>query len=330
MKAAYIQQTGSPEVIQYGDLPDPKPKRTECLIKVTAVDLNPIDVYIRSGLVPAKLSFPYILGRDLAGTVLQVGAAVKRFKPGDRVWASNQGTDGRAGTFAELAAVDERWLNTIPQTVSDEQIAALSLVGITAHLGLVRKAKLRGGEVLFVNGGSGGVGSSVVQMAKILGARVITTAGGDEKVNICRELGADEAINYRTQDVDAAIRKFAPKGLNVWWETLREPNFERAVPLLALRGRMIVMAGRDARPALPVGPFYVKDCSLHGLAMFNATPSEQRAAAEDINQWLVEGTLKARIDRALPLAQAAEAHRLQEESTVHKTGVLSGKIVLNP
>jgi NADPH2:quinone reductase len=330
MKAAYIQQTGSPEVIQYGDLPDPKPKRTECLIKVTAVDLNPIDVYIRSGLVPAKLSFPYILGRDLAGTVLQVGAAVKRFKPGDRVWASNQGTDGRAGTFAELAAVDERWLNTIPQTVSDEQIAALSLVGITAHLGLVRKAKLRGGEVLFVNGGSGGVGSSVVQMAKILGARVITTAGSDEKVNICRELGADEAINYRTQDVDAAIRKFAPKGLNVWWETLREPNFERAVPLLALRGRMIVMAGRDARPALPVGPFYVKDCSLHGLAMFNATPSEQRAAAEDINQWLVEGTLKARIDRALPLAQAAEAHRLQEESTVHKTGVLSGKIVLNP
>jgi NADPH2:quinone reductase len=330
MKAAYIQQTGSPEVIQYGDLPDPKPKRTECLIKVTAVDLNPIDVYIRNGLVPAKLSFPYILGRDLAGTVLQVGAAVKRFKPGDRVWASNQGTDGRAGTFAELAAVDERWLNTIPQTVSDEQIAALSLVGITAHLGLVRKAKLRGGEVLFVNGGSGGVGSSVVQMAKILGARVLTTAGSDEKVNICRELGADEAINYRTQDVAATIKELAPKGINVWWETLREPNLEQAVPLLALRGRMIVMAGRDARPALPVGPFYVKDCSLHGFAMFNATPSEQRAAAEDINQWLVEGTLKARIDRVLPLAQAAEAHRLQEESTVNKTGVLSGKIVLKP
>jgi NADPH2:quinone reductase len=167
-------------------------------------------------------------------------------------------------------------------------------------------------------------------MAKILGARVITTAGSDEKARLCRELGADQAINYKTQDVDAAIREFAPKGINVWWETLREPNFERAVPLLATRGRMLVMAGRDARPVLPVGPFYVKDCSLYGFAMFNATPSEQRAAAEDINQWLVEGTLKARIDRVLPLSQAADAHRLQEESTLQKTGALAGKIVLKP
>src|SRR5215831_15342932 len=230
MKAAYIQQTGGTEVITYGDLPDPKPKRTECLIKVAAVDVNPIDVYVRSGLIPAKLSFPYILGRDLAGTVMQTGVAVKRFKPGDRVWASNQGTDGRAGTFAELAAVDERWLNTIPQTVEDDDIVALSLVGITAHLGLVRKAKLRGGETLFVNGGSGGVGSSVVQMAKILGARVITTAGTDQKVELCRQLGADLVVNYKTEDVEAEIREFAPKGINVWWETLREPNFERAIP----------------------------------------------------------------------------------------------------
>jgi NADPH2:quinone reductase len=330
MKAAYIQQTGGPEVINYGDLPDPKPKRTECLVKVTAVDVNPIDVYIRSGLIPAELSFPSIIGRDVAGTVVEIGAAVKRFKPGDRVWASNQGSDGRAGTFAELAVVDERWLNTVPQTVRDEDIVALSLVGITAHLGLVRKAKLKGGEVLFVNGGSGGVGSTVVQMAKILGASVVTTAGTDDKVRICRDLGADLAINYKTQDVDAAIKEFAPKGIHVWWETLRDPNFERTIPLLAMRGRMIVMAGRDARPAFPVGPFYVKDCSLHGLAMFNATPSEQRAAAEDINQWLVEGTLRARIDRVLPLSQSAEAHRLQEGSTLQKNGALAGKIVLKP
>ena len=330
MKAAFIQQTGGPEAIVYGDLPDPKPKRTECLIKVTAVDVNPIDVYIRSGRIPVPSAYPAILGRDLAGSVVAVGAAVKRFKPGDRVWASNQGTDGRAGTFAELAAVDERWLYAIPQTVSDEDIVALSLVGITAHLGLVRKAKLKGGEILFVNGGSGGVGSSVVQMAKILGARVVATAGSDDKVRICRELGADLALNYKTQEVDAAVREFAPKGINVWWETVREPNFERAIPLLALRGRVILMAGRDARPPLPIGPFYVKDCSLHGFAMFNATPSEQRASAEDINQWLVEKTLHSRIDRVLPLSQAAEAHRLQEESTVHGSGALAGKIVLKP
>jgi len=330
MKAAYITQTGTPDVITYGDLPDPKPGRRQCLIKVGAVDVNPIDTYIRSGSISAKLTFPSILGRDLAGTVVEAGPGVKQFKPGDRVWATGQGTEGRPGTFAELAAVDERWLNLTPPGVSDEEVAAVSLVGITAYLGLVRDARVNALEVLFVNGGSGGVGSCVVQMAKILGARVITTAGSEEKARICRELGADLVIQYKTQDVDAAIRDFAPKGVNVWWETLREPNFERAVPLLAMRGRMILMAGREARPALPVGPFYVKDCSLHGFAMFNATSREMHSAANAINRWLTEGKLKARIDRVMSLAQAAEAHRLQEESTIRKTGALAGKIVLKP
>ena len=330
MKAAYITQTGTPDVITYGDLPTPKPTRRQCLIKVGAVDVNPIDIYIRTGAIPAKLTFPFILGRDLAGTVVEAGTSVKGIKVGDRVWASNQGTEGRPGTFAEFAAVDKRWLYPIPQGVSDEDIVALSLVGITAQLGLVRYANLRAGEVLFVNGGSGGVGSSVVQMAKILRARVITTAGSAEKVELCRQLGADLVVNYKTEDVDAAIKAFAPEGVNVWWETLREPNFERTIPLLAMRGRMVIMAGRDARPVFPVGPFYVKDCSLHGFAMFNASIREQRPAANAINRWLTEGKLKARIDRVLPLSQAAEAHRLQEESTINRTGTLAGKIVLKP
>ena len=330
MKAAFIKQTGTPNVIIYDELPTPKPGRRQCLVKVAAVNVNPIDLYVRSGSIPAKMTFPFILGRDLAGTVVEVGAAVKSFKPGDRVWATSQGTDGRQGTFAEFVAVDKRWLHPIPAGVSEEDAVALSLVAITAQLGLVRYAALKAGEVLFVNGGSGGVGSSVVQMAKILGARVIATAGTDEKVKVCRELGADLALNYTTQDVDTAIRQFAPEGVNVWWETLREPNFERTVSLLALRGRMIIMAGRDARPVFPVGPFYVKDCSLYGFAMFNASAREQRLAANAINRWLSEGKLKARIDRVMPLSQAAEAHRLQEASTIQKTGTLAGKVVLKP
>jgi NADPH:quinone reductase len=330
MKAAYITQTGTPDVITYGDLPTPKPTRRQCLIKVAAVDVNPIDVYVRNGAIPVKLSFPFILGRDLAGTVVEAGAGVKDFKVGDRVWATSQGSDGRLGTFAEFAAVDHRWLHPIPEGVSDDDIVALSLVGVTSQLGLVRNANLKPGEVLFVNGGSGGVGSCVVQMAKILGARVITTAGTDEKVAACRDLGADLAINYKTQDVAAAIKGFAPDGVNVWWETVREPDFDRIVSLLALRGRMVVMAGREARPPFPVGPFYVKDCSLHGFAMFNANSREQRAAANAINRWVSEGKLRARIDRVLPLAEAAAAHRLQEESTVQKTGALAGKLVLKP
>ena len=146
----------------------------------------------------------------------------------------------------------------------------------------------------------------------------------------CQDLGADLAINYKTQDVAAAVKEFAPDGVNVWWETLREPDFDRAVSLLAMRGRMVLMAGREARPAFPVGPFYVKDCSLHGFAMFNASAREQRNAANAINRWVAEGKLRARIDRVLPLAQTAEAHRLQEESTVNKTGALAGKVVLKP
>ncbi|MEX2114128.1 MAG: NADPH:quinone reductase [Pirellulales bacterium] len=330
MKAAYIEQTGPPERIIYGELPKPAPSGAQVLVKIDAADINPIDTYIRSGMVAAKLPFPYILGCDLAGVVEAVGPSPSRYKPGDRVWGSNQGLAGRQGTLAGYAAVDEQWLYPTPQGITSEAVVALSLVGITAHLGLVRDARVKSGETVFVNGGTGGVGSAVLQIAKAIGARVITTAGSPEKIKRCRELGADLAINYKTEDVDARIKQFAPDGVNLWWETLRDPNFDRIVGLLAARGRMVLMAGREARPPFPVGPFYLKGCALFGFAMFNATADEQRAAANDINRWLVEGKLQANIDRILPLSEAAAAHRLQEDNTLHKAGTLAGKIVLKP
>lgn len=330
MKGAFIKTTGGPEVLQYDELPELQPGPSQCLVKVAAVDVNPIDTYLRSGAIPAPLKFPYVVGCDLAGTVVATGSAAGRYQPGQRVWGSCQGLAGRQGTSSDYAAVDEQWLYPTPDNVSDEDVVALSLVALTAHLGLVRDARVKPGEVLFVNGGSGGVGSSVVQMAKQLGARVIATAGSDEKAAICRDLGADLVINYKTRDVVDEVRQFAPAGVNVWWETLREPDFLRTVPLLATRGRMVIMAGREARPQFPVGPFYVKDCALFGFAMFNAPPDELRSAAEDINRWAAEGRLRARIDRVLPLSRIAEAHRLQEASTVAKQGLLAGKIVLKP
>ncbi len=189
-----------------------------------------------------NLPFPYIVGCDLAGVVEAVGPAAKRFKPGDRVWGSNQGLLGRQGTFAEFATVDYCWLYPIPPG-SFEQAAAIALVGITAHLGLVRVAKLLPTDTLFVNGGSGGVVWTLIQMAKAMGARVITTAGSDAKTKLCRQLGADLAINYKTQDVDAELRNLAPNGVTVWWETTREPDFDRAIGALAQGGRMILIAG---------------------------------------------------------------------------------------
>jgi NADPH2:quinone reductase len=328
MKAAYINQPGPPENIIVGDLPTPVPSGNEVLVRVRAAALNPIDTYIRSGTVKMDLPRPFIVGCDLAGTIEQVGPSAKRFQVGDCVWGSNQGLLGRQGTFAEYAAVDENWLYPTPSGVSDEAAAACALVGITAHLGLVRDAKLQAGEALFVNGGTGGVGSMVVQISKALGARVVTTAGNEDKVKAARELGADLAINYKTEDVLARIKGFAPGGVNVWWETLREPNFDEAISLLAPRGRMVLMAGRDARPQFPVGPFYLKGCQLCGFAMFNATADEQRAASDDLNRWLAEGKMKPRIDRIMSLEDAAAAHRLQEENTVGKSGTLAGKIVI--
>ena len=328
MKAAYITQTGPPENIVFGELPEPAPSGAQVLVRVRAVAVNPIDTYVRAGLVKADLPRPFIVGCDLAGVVEGAGPQARRFRRGDRVWGSNQGLLGRQGTFAELAAVDEQWLYPIPDGVSFETAAASALVGITAHLGLVREAKLQRGETIFVNGGSGGIGSTVIQMAKALGARVIAATGSAEKAAACRQLGAEGAINYRTEDVGAALKAQAPKGVNVWWETTREPNFDLAVGALAWRGRMVLMAGREARPAFPVGPFYTRDAKLLGFAMFMATPEEQRAAAEDINRWLAAGALKPKIDRTLPLAETAAAHRLQEENTLRKAGTLAGKLVL--
>jgi NADPH2:quinone reductase len=331
VKAAYIEATGSPDVIRYGDLPRPDPGPGEVLVRVGAVAVNPIDLYIRSGMVGAQLPKPFVIGCDLAGTVEALGPGAKRFRVGDRVWGSNQGLLGRQGTFAEYAAVGEDWLYPTPAGVPDAEAAAVALVGITADLGLFRCARLQAGEWVFVNGGTGGVGSMVMQMTKAVAARVITTVGSAEKAELCRGWGADRVVNYKTDDVPAAVREATGgQGVQVWYETQREPDFERTVGLLAKRGRMVVMAGRQAKPTFPVGPFYTKDLALYGFAMFNATAEEQRRCAEDINRWLAEKKLRPPIGRTFRLAEAAVAHRLLEENTLHKAGTLAGKVVLVP
>jgi NADPH2:quinone reductase len=274
---------------------------------------------------------PTIPGCDLAGVVEAVGPGVNRFRAGDRVWGSNQGLLGRQGTLAEFACVEENWLYPTPPLVKDADAAAVALTGITAHLGLFRCAKLRPGETVFVNGGTGGVGSMVVQMGHAIGAKVIATVGTDEKAALCHELGADMTLNYRDDDIAAAIKSFTNgKGIDVWYETQREPDFDRTVPLMAFRGRIIIMAGRQARPTFPVGAFYTNDLSLHGFAMFKASPDEQRACADDINRWLGDKRLRAIIGKVFPLSEAAAAHRLQEDNTLQKTGTLTGKIVVVP
>jgi NADPH:quinone reductase len=331
MKAAYINETGDPGVIQYGDLPTPEPTADQLLVKVGAVAVNPIDTYIRAGAVAIATEFPYIPGCDLAGTVQAVGSDVTRFKVGDRVWGSNQSLFGRPGTFAEYAAVGEDWLYPTPDSMSDQVAAAGALVGITAHLGLYLHAGLQAGETVFVNGGTGGVGSAVVQLAKSAGAKAIATVGNAEKKALCESWGADLVVDYHSTDLDEQISQFTESnGLHVWFETQREPTPDRTVGFMTQRGRIIFMAGRAARPEFPVGPFYVKDLRLVGFAMFNASAEEQRASAEAINAAFEQGHWKPQIGRTFALSEAAAAHQLQEDNTLNGTGTLTGKIVLTP
>ncbi len=329
MKAAFIRQPGPAESIVYGDLPLPLRSPQQLLIQVTAAAVNPIDTYIRGGAVAMELPQPFVVGCDFAGVVVEAPND-SAFHAGQRVWGSNQGILGRQGTCCETIAVDPCWVYPTPDEVADDAAAAAALVGITAHLGLFRDARLQAGEIVLVQGGTGGVGNSVLQMAKAVGAKVMATAGTDEKVAACLEAGADWAINYHAEDFLDQLRAQVPDGVDVWWETSRNPNLDGAVAALKRRGRIILMAGRDAKPPFPVGPFYVKECRLLGFVMFLATAAEQQRAAEDMNRWLVDGRLSTTIGRTFTLDQTAVAHRLQEDSTIHGTATLQGKIVIRP
>lgn len=314
MRAAFVKNPGSVDEIVVGELPEPGPGPDQILIRVSAAAFNPIDLYVRSGGVKMPIPSPYILGTDFAGTVTTVGPGVGRFRVGDRVWGSNQGLIGRQGAAAEFAAVDEDLAYPTPDNLTDAQAAAQALVGITAYLALFEHGDLNAGDSVYIPGGSGGVGSMAVQMARTVGARVATSAGGPDRVAGCRELGADLALDYKVDDIANQLREFAPSGINVWLETQREPDLETAVPLLARGGRMVLIAGRTARPTLPVGSLYTRDCSIRGFAMFNADAATQRRAAEAMNRWAGAGQLRARIGRTFPLSEVAEAQRLMEST----------------
>lgn len=328
MRAALIRETGPPENIRIEDVSEPQPSGSEVAVRVACAAVNPIDTYIRSGAIAMELPLPYIVGSDLAGVVEAVGPDVVELRPGMRVWGSNQGLMGRQGTFAEVIAVDQRWLYPIPDGVSDEQAAASALVGITARLGLVDEANLQAGETLLVSGGSGAVGSTVIQIARAMGARVLATTSSDAKAAACRDFGADAAIDYRREDVAQRLQELAPDGVDVWWETSRLPDFDVALAALKRQGRMVLMAGRDARPEFPVGLFYANCLKLYGFVMFLATAEAQAQAAADVNRWLQEGKLTTRVDRVESLDDAAQLHQLQESNTLGQDGSVAGKLVV--
>lgn len=324
MKAAYINEPGPPKNIRFADLSMPLIGPRDVLVKVSAVCVNPVDTYIRSGKVPMQMPFPFILGRDMAGDVVAVGSSVTRFSPRERVWSNNQGIHGRQGTFAEYVSIDERLLYHLPANVNEQEMVAFVHSGLTAYTGL-RRADLHSGESLFVNGGSGNVGSAVVQLARTSGVRILATAGTPEGMGWCRSLGADRVINYKDEEVKGVLEEFAPGGVDVYWDTSGKPDFDAAIARLASHGRIILMSGVSARPPFPVGPFYTKNASMLGFSITWLDEAGLQEAADALNTWATSGEMKVRISRTLPLSEAANAHRMMEDGT-H----LSGKIVLVP
>lgn len=324
MKASYIKQTGSPDVIRYGDLPVPEIGRDQVLVKVHAVAVNHIDTYIRSGKFPTQLNFPFVLGRDMAGTVVEAGSSVTRFRAGDRVWTNNQGYAGRQGTFASYCVISENLLYFLPDSVGFREGVAAVHSALTAVIGLQFKVHLIEGETIFVNGGDGNVGNAILRIAKALGARVAVTSSDEEKRSWVVSAGADLVIDYKRDDMVQRVRQFAPAGVNVFWDATSRPDAKRAIDVIANRGRIVFIAGGQNETVLPSGQFYLRNCTLYGYTVTDATETELAEYAKKINRWFEKGILNAKIDRVLPLSEAAEAHRLVEG------GRLFGKIILQP
>ena len=222
MKAVYFEKGGSAGVLHYGDIKTPAHcGENQVMVRIKAIGINPIDSKIRTAPEHFPVSFPVIPGCDGAGIVEAVGLSVQNFKPGDEVYFSQPGFNNRQGTYAEYVLVDASLLALKPHSLSFEQAAAAPLVFITAWEALHDRARITSGQTVLIHAGAGGVGHAAIQLAKLAGAKVVTTVSSEEKWAFARRLGADQIINYQTQDVIAAVSHWTDgKGVDIAFDTV--------------------------------------------------------------------------------------------------------------
>ena len=322
MKAIQVQKLGGPEALTLVDLPVPKPKANEAVVKIAAIGVNFIDIYFREGRYPAPL--PFVDGQEAAGTVTEVGSQVKSLRVGDRVAYT-----GVIGSYAEYAAVAAERLVRVPDGLNDQQAAAAMLQGMTAHYLVHSTYPLKKGETALVHAAAGGVGLLLVQMAKNRGARVIGTAGTQEKADLAKEAGADDVIIYTTQDFEAETRRLTDgKGVHVVYDGVGKSTFDQDLNVLRPRGYLVLFGGASgAVPAFdPIklsqkGSLYLTRPSL---MHYMATREELEQRAGDVFSMINAGQLKLRIGQTYKLEDAAQAHRDLE---ARKT---TGKVLLVP
>jgi NADPH2:quinone reductase len=318
MKAIVVREFGAPDVLKLEDVPDPVAGPGQVLIRVEAAGVNPVDTYIRSGVYARKPPLPHFPGMDAAGVVESVGPAVTRVKPGERVYAFLV-----TGGYAERLVCEETHVRRLPDNVSFEQGAALGVPYATAWLALLSRANARPGETALVHGASGGVGIAAVQIARAHGLHVVGTAGTEEGLRAIIEEGAHLALNHRAAGYLDRLSQSADAAPNVIVEMLANINLDHDLDVIAPRGR-IVIVGNRGRGEIDARKTMGKDVTICGLMLFNATPGELNEAHAGIVAGLENGTLKPRIGRRIPLADASQAHE-----AVMSPGAL-GKIVLIP
>lgn len=322
MKAVVVREFGPPEVMKVETVEDPKPGPTQVLIRVKAIGVNPVETYIRSGSYARKPNLPYTPGSDIAGIVEAAGANINTFTQGDRVYA--HGVAPGSGGYAELAISDDAQVHRLPDGVSFEQGAAIGVPYGTAWRALFQKAQARAGEVVFINGASGGVGTAAVQIARFRGLHVIGTAGTERGLALVREQGAHHVLNHRDADyIQQVMPLTGGRGVDVILEMLANVNLDRDLDILALRGRVVVVGNRG-RIEIDPRKLMGKDSAIIGMVGPNATPAEVQETHAALGAALEAGALKPVVGREMPLADAAKAHVAVMESGAY------GKIVLIP
>jgi NADPH2:quinone reductase len=322
MKAIRVQQTGGPEVMHLEEVPVPRPEPSEALVKVSLAGVNSIDGYFREGRLRTPL--PFIPGQEGVGVVTAVGSKAKLVKVGDRVaWS------GLLGSYAEFVLSPEEHLVPVPVSISDEQAAAAMIHGLTAHYLVNDAHKLKAGETALVHAAAGGVGLLLVQMAHAIGARVIGTASSQEKAELARAAGADEVIIFTKHDFETEVKRLTNgEGVEVVYDGVGKATFDKNLNVMRRRG-MMVLYGMSSGPVPPVDPAKLSEKgSLYMartmLAHFTATREELLARTSALFNMIAEGTLKLRIAKTYPMADAPQAHRDMEERK------MAGKLLLIP
>lgn len=328
MKAVVMTRTGGPEVLESMEIAEPVVgKATELKVRLKAAGVNPIDTKVRANGLFYQDALPAVLGCDGAGIVTEVGSEVETFKPGDEVWFCNGGLGKEPGNYAEYTVIDSRWAAFKPKSLSFTEAAALPLVLITAWGALFDRGNLQAGQTALIHAGAGGVGHVAIQLAKLKGARVLTTVSSDRKADFVKSLGADEAIDYRKYDFAERVNELTGgQGADMVFDTVGPDVFKNSIEATAHFGSLVTLLDpgtlnwSEARMRnLKIGFELMLTPMLRSL---DSARDKHVDILKRCAEWIDSGLLRVSVGQRLPLEQAAEAHRLIGE------GHTQGKIVL--